>query len=113
MTCRDSFVERFGEDEALAVEGAYAEHRSKDTSVGDQPEGSDPFRSAICVCIGFECMSKDRYRKHHGVTAPWEEIRAWIKSDANLHDHDGPKDYMAMLAGVYNEFMPDKTEVAE
>jgi len=103
MSVRESFVARFGEGQAAAIEAAAEGHKN---GCHDNP-GSDYFRWAIAICIGFECMSNDSYRTDHGITAPWDEIRAWIKADARLAEHDGDSDYLALFCGHYNEFMPE------
>lgn len=104
MSVRDSFVAAFGEEQALAVEAARAEHRGDHL---DDRDGSDPFRTAIAICLGFECMSKDSYRESHGITVPWEDIRVWIKAHGDLANHDGGIDHLMLFGGGYNEFMPD------
>ena len=106
MSIRESFVDRFGADQADAVVAAADEHAN---GIHDD-RGSDPFKWAIAICIGYECVSKDSYRDHHGITAPWEAIRQWIKDHADLGSHDGDVDYLSMLAGRYDEFMPAKAE---
>lgn len=101
MSIRDSFVEAFGEDQAAAVEAAAEFHKN---GVHDRP-GSDYFRWAIVIAIGYECMSADDYREHHGISAPWPDLHDWIRDHANLREHDGDSDYLALFAGAYNEFM--------
>jgi hypothetical protein len=101
---REKFVTRFNEEDAKAIEAAANMHEN---GVHNNP-GSDPFRWAICICIGFECMSKDSYREYHGIKSPWTEIHQWIKDEANLSEHDGDVDYLGAMAGAYNEYMPSK-----
>lgn len=108
MSIRDSFVARFGEDQAAAIEAAADEHAN---GINDSNKGSDPFKWAVSLVIGYECASKDRYRKYHGITAPWDEVHDWIKTDADLASHDGDVDYLALVCGSYNEYMQDKEEV--
>lgn len=96
---RPSFVARFGEADAVAIEAAAEKHKN---GVHDNP-GSDPFRWAIVICIGYDCMS--RFREDHGIHAPWDQIQAWIKGEADLASHDGDVDYMSLLAGTYNEYV--------
>lgn len=105
---RGKFVERFGEDQAVAIERAANEHAN---GINDENRGSDPFKWALLICLGYECISKDSYREHHGVTAPWDELKAWTKSDADLAAHDGDADWLSLLAGVYNEYMASEPAV--
>lgn len=104
MSTRESFVTRFGESQAASIEAAADMHRAE-LLEGDKA-GSDPFRDAIVICVGFECMSLDSYRDHHGITPSWIDLRDWIRSEGNLGDHDGPVDYLAMFAGAYTDLIP-------
>lgn len=103
MSVRSKFVELFGEDNCAAIERAARGHAN---GINNKKIGSDPFKWALCICIGYECMSKESYRKEHGITADWDALRAAIKTHGELNTHDGDVDYLAMFAGVYNEFMP-------
>ena len=120
---RAGFVKAFGEKEAAAVEAAANEHANGVNSErkGDDPfkwallicKGDDPFKWALLICIGYECCSKDDYRKYHGIIAPWAKIKAWIKKRGKLHSHVGDCDYLSMMSGAYNEFMPKKRKKAK
>ena len=98
---KSSFVAQFGYEEAEKIMRAAEEHMN---GVHDE-SGSDVFRWAICICIGYECMSKKEYRECHGIITPWEELKIWIKTYANLENHDGQIDYLALFAGAYDEFV--------
>lgn len=100
---RDAFVAVFGEDNAFAIENAAKEHQN---GIHDRP-GSDPFKWALCICIGYECFTKDSYRDYHGITAPVPALKQWIKEHGELNTHDGDTDYLALFAGAYQEYMPD------
>ena len=103
--CRVSFVKRFGEDAARRIEQAADSHRN---GIHDEP-GSDYFRWAVCIVLGHQCVERDSYREYHGIETPtWDEFKQWVKDEAHLEDHDGDVDFLAMFAGVYNEFMPEK-----
>jgi hypothetical protein len=106
MTVRDSFVETFGEEAAQAVEDAAQGHEN---GVHDN-RGSDPFKWAIAICIGYECMSKDDYREWHGFTPEWESVKNWIKEHGELGTHDGDVDYISLVIGAYNEFVPEEVK---
>ena len=54
---RESFVARFGEDQACAIEKAAEGHKN---GILVNP-GNDPFRWAIAICIGYQCMEKEEY----------------------------------------------------
>lgn len=99
MSIRDSFVERFGAQEAAAIEAAAELHRSELLEGGKY--GSDPFRDAIVITIGFQCLSRASFRRYHGIKTPWKELREWIKTEAHLAKHDGPIDWLAYGAGLY------------
>ena len=98
MSIRIEFIERFGEVEAMNIEKAANEHQSS----GDK--GSDPFKWALLICIGYQCMELEGYREGHNIETPWDELKRWIKDYANLDSHTGDCDYLALLAGTYSEF---------
>lgn len=96
---RDDFVKYFGEENALAIEAAADEHKN---GIHDR-EGSDRFRWAILICVGSECIS--RHHEYHSITCAWEDVRDWLKTNKKyLMEHDGDVDFLALFAGVYNEF---------
>ena len=103
MNLRDSFVERFGEEQCAAVERAACEHAN---GINDVNKGSNHFRWCISIVLGYQCVSKDSFRTYHGITAPWPDMQRWIKDNAHLERHDGDVDYLALFAGVYDEYMP-------
>ena len=87
------------------MEGAAKYHEN---GVNSKCKGDDPFKWALVICIGYQCCEKSDYREYHGITAPWDEIKAWIKAHGHLDTHNGDCDYLALFAGVYNEFLPEK-----
>lgn len=101
MSARDSYVETFGEAEARALEAAAQEHKN---GIHDNP-GSDPFRWAVVIAIGYQCAEVDSYRDSHGIHAPWEEIKQWIIDHGDLAAHDGDVDYLSLMAGKYTEYV--------
>ena len=103
MSIRESFVTRFSEEQAKCIEDAAFMHTN---GVHDE-RGSDSFKWAICICLGSQCMDVDSYRKYHDITVPWDELKKWIKEEADLVSHDGDVDFLAAFCGVYNEYMPD------
>ena len=104
-TIRDAFVSAFGGDDARKLEIAALEHENHDN------KGSDPFKWTLLICLGYQCMEVDRYRKHHGIeTPPWADLRQWIIDHADLGTHDGDFDYIGAYAGAYNDFIKPKAE---
>lgn len=102
MSVRDSFVARFGEDEAQRFEAAANQHGN---GLNYARKGSDPFKWVVAIVIGYQCAEVEGYRGIHGITSSWDEVKDWIKTDANLASHDGDVDYLSVFAGVYNEYV--------
>lgn len=96
------FADKFGTDQADAVMRAANQH---DNDVHGN-RGSDPFRWAISIALGYECIG--RFAADHGITADLDDVRAWIKAEADLGSHDGDVDFLAALCGVYDEFIGDQ-----
>ena len=94
------FAAVFGEDDAYAVMGAAEKHKN---GIHDNP-GSDYFRWALCICIGYECLR--RFRDYHGINASEADLDEWIKAHADLGSHDGDIDYLAAaLVGAYDPYL--------
>ena len=108
MSIRAAFVDRFGEDNATAIEAAANEHKN---GVHDSP-GSDPFKWALLIAIGYECVT--RYADYHHVTADQDELREWCLEHADLASHDGDCDFLAMIVGAYAGWVVelDESEVS-
>lgn len=102
MSVRDKFVGCFGEAEACAIERAAVEHGN---DINDRNKGSDPFKWALLIAIGYQRMSADSYREYHQITSPWDELKLWIKQHAELGSHDGDCDYLCAVVGGYSEFI--------
>lgn len=98
-----AFAHRFGQDQADAIMAAAESHKN---GVHDNP-GSDPFKWALLIAIGHECFTHEHYRPYHGITADPDEIREWVRAEADLGTHDGDCDYLALLAGAYEPFLPE------
>jgi len=99
MSIREAFADRFGEGEAAKIEAAAEMHAN---GVNDGNKGSDPFKWAIAICIGYQCTEIDSYRAHHGITADHDEIKAWVYEHADLATHDGDVDYLTAFVGGYD-----------
>lgn len=108
---RASFVARFGEADAVAIEAAAEQHLSNafDIHAGDQ-RGADPFKYALLTAIGYECVT--RFRRNHGIVAEAADIQAWAIAEADLGSHDGDiPDYISAIAGVYGDWIKPSAEV--
>jgi hypothetical protein len=102
VSIREAFAAEFGEDQAAAVMAAAIQHKN---GIHDNP-GSDSFKWALLIAIGHECLT--RYRDDHGITADADEMREWIKANADLRSHDGDCDYLALICGAYDEYLPSE-----
>ena len=100
-TTRESFVEAFGEEQAAKFEAAAEYHRN---GINDSNKGSDPFKWAASIVIGYQCAEVESYRGYHGITPPWEDIDRWLKEKADLGTHDGDMDILALFAGTYDKY---------
>jgi hypothetical protein len=124
---REKFVERFGEDQALAVEKAAEMHAEEINPangilaalsglIDDKPQftrgdyrtdrGSDPFKWALMMAVSYECVSKDEYREFHGITTPWSELRDWIAEHGDMISYDGVWDPGAKAIGAFDFMLP-------
>jgi hypothetical protein len=108
MTARDSFVERFGEDQAVAIEAAAKGHFGDQSAFGGIHDndnlGSDEFRYWFLLAIGYECVT--RYRGDHGITADVDAMKEWARGEGQLGHHDGDApDYLALFAGAYEDWI--------
>lgn len=103
LTVRDLFAERFGEDNAERVERAAEKHSEPHAN-----RGSDPFKWAVVTCIGHQCF--DVYMDSHEFTMDGEEVRQWVIENINLGTYDGDYDVLALFAGAYQEWVPDKPD---
>ena len=75
---RTSFVEHFGEDQANNIMLAAETHKN---GIHDK-YGSDPFKWAICICIGYECLK--RFAEFHNIIVPYNKLKEWILNCGEL-----------------------------
>lgn len=106
MGLKELFAERFGQEQADAVEMAGMTHyevdpQSRGTTQG---YGSDPFRTALVFAIGFDCY-RERFKEFHNITLDEREVDEWIKENVDLTKHDGAYDWVSALAGAYEPFV--------
>ena len=97
---REHFVATFSEADADRMVAAAEQH---DNDVHNK-RGSDPFKWALAICIGYECFTE--YRKTHGFTATAADITRWIIDHGDLASHDGDVDFLGLAAGAYNKYVP-------
>ena len=104
---RRQFVKDFSEELAAALEKAAEGHKN---GVHDN-KGSDQFKWALLICIGYECFTNPDYAKYHGIDCDTEKLKTWIKAKAELRSHDGDADYIAVVLGMYNEYMLEEVKI--
>jgi hypothetical protein len=100
---RARFVARFGPDLAEMIERV-AEHHTK-VLPAPLDQGSDPFRFALVWAIGFECLTRPAFRREHGITAPWADLSAWIRDEADLASYDGTMDLAGRGFGLFDAIL--------
>lgn len=107
---RESFVARFGEEEAVKIEDAAQSHYASDAAAsldmlfpsphGNDNFGSSPFRYWFLLAIGSECVT--RFSGDHGIAVAEQELRDWALHDGKLGEHDGDvPDYLGLIVGAY------------
>jgi len=102
LSVKEKFVRDWGEDLAQKVEEAANSHRN---GVNDQKIG-DPFKWALLICIGYQCLEVERYRESHGIPPlDWEKMKIWIRDNAELGSYSGDFDYLSLWAGAYHFYV--------
>jgi hypothetical protein len=102
---RADFVTYFGEHNAQCIEQAAEGHKN---GIHDNP-GSDPFKWAVLICIGYQCVENEDYNRYHGFyDLDMESFGSWCRRNALLHTHDGDVDYLSLFAGVYDYYMQER-----
>ncbi len=110
MSDRSVVRKEFGEDTACLVEKCAREHGN---GINNANKGSDPFKNALLIVIGYDCIAKERFFIYHGFDASKISLfrfERWCKTEGQLDKHDGDCDYLALMAGVYNKFMPESKD---
>lgn len=107
MTVRHSFVEHFGEEQAVKVEESALTHmRDVSESHKNDKWGDDPFQYHLLTCIAFDCFTKPMNREYHGITVPLDELKAWVLEYGDLYSYAGDiPDYLALMVGQYNTWI--------
>ncbi len=65
-------------------------------------KGSSSFRCSLVWAIGFQCLSRPEVRAEHGVAAPWADLSAWIRDEADLASFDGTMDLAGRGKGYFD-----------
>jgi hypothetical protein len=101
---KEKFIKDFGIELANKVEECAEYHAN---GINSKNRGSDPFKWAWLICIGYECFEKEKYRKFHKIPPEpsWEVLKSWLKKYGKLGTHDGDFDYIALFCGRYSEFV--------
>ncbi len=97
------FAAKFGKDQADLIVKAADSHQN---GVNNINKGADPFKWALLIAIGYECLTRPAFRSEHGITVDPVEAQKWIVENADLATHRGDMDYISLLAGVYFDWMP-------
>lgn len=117
MTLRESFVEKFGEEDAKRAEAAAMDHKSFRNFDEAKGYGSNKFRWCVLMVISFECAGE--YRDHHGFEVVSEDtLKTWmVEHVEEFNAHDGDIDFLALMCGAYgflggnkDETTPDATQ---
>ena len=100
---RASFVVQFDKIEAKLIERAAQEHKS---GMGvTAHKGDSPFRWALSVVIGFDCVDVEAFRQHHGITLDPEEFASWCRQHAQLRSFTDGGDILGMLGSHYQRYL--------
>lgn len=98
---KEAFVKKFGEEQTVAIEKAAEEHRN----MSNGTNRGDLFQWALLIAIGYQCAEIDSHREYHGITIPFNEFKSWVKEHGNLTNYVGDMDYLALFAGIYDEYV--------
>ncbi len=96
---RNSFIERFGEEQAKRIEMAAKSHKDGLGVVEDM--SNSPFRWCLSVAVGFACTT--RFREVHGITIDPEEFAAWCRYHAELETYMGG-DVLGFILGSFERY---------
>jgi hypothetical protein len=100
------FAQHFGHGLIDALRTAAVSHNN---GTHDDAKGN-PFRWSLVICIGHQCFEVESYRTFHGITEPYATIKAWCVDRNILATYAGDVDYLALLSGVYNDWIGRKEE---
>lgn len=101
MPTRENFISHFSEKEAELLEAAAVSHEN---GINSTNKGDDPFKWVVCIILGYDCTNKNK-KSHHLEDFDDKKFKEWIKAHGNLSTHNGDVDYLAMICGIYNEYM--------
>jgi len=80
MKTREKFAQRFGEEQAEKIEVAAKSH----DNIAHNNKGSDPFKWAIAICIRYQCVENEDFKKFHGITISLSDFENWVTTEADL-----------------------------
>jgi len=96
------FITDWGRNTYKLVLKSAIEHGN---GINDKKIGHE-LKHALLICIGFQCMEKPDFQKHHGfVGLDWNKMKKWIKDNAELKTYKGDLDYLSLMCGVYDEYI--------
>lgn len=99
-TIRTKFEKDFDKETAQRLYDAAVQHEN-----GMHPNrGKDEFKWVLMLVLSYQCAEK--FRKDHGIKPSWPRIKKWIKENAHMESYDGDVDALALVVGVYNDYMP-------
>lgn len=104
INARASFIEHFGEEQAAAIEAAAASHEGETIT---KLIGTDRFVCCLLRCIDFECVSREEFREHHGITAPLEALQRWSRKEQILSHFKGDIPVFSLFAGAFNPWIDE------
>lgn len=105
---RMEFVLKFGEEQANAIEEAARSHNG-DTIVR-LSNSNDYFLACLLRCIDFRCIEEERFRNHHGITVPYEDIKNWVLEKDRFASFEGEIPPLPLLTGRYDSWLANKEE---
>lgn len=103
---RQLYVEHFNEAEAKAIDNAFQKHFENELQGihASDDFGTDPFRYKLLTVISYQCVSE--YAEHHNIKVSEEDFKEFCLKHADLGEHDGDiPDYLALMAGIYQEYI--------
>ena len=96
---KKDFIKQFSKGQAKLLLKAARSHKN---GIHDE-EGKDPFSWAILLCLSYQCIEVDSFRKHHGITINYAQFMQFLEEHIKeLRAHKGSVDYLGLFSGVYD-----------
>jgi len=102
---RKSFIERFGEDQAFAIEKAALDHFTNGATSCAPQNASDVFQWALLVVIDLQCISEPKSAAYHGITIQQSDFLAWCREHGKLAEYKGEIPPISLLLGCFDEYI--------